>query len=73
MSAPFHVPCETSDACVLVKEARRWNTDLPEQQPMGDVLRQHEARDQVVDRPRLPAMWTQHERVEASLPAIIER
>ena len=35
---------------------------------MGDVLGEHEARQEVVDRPRFPAVRPQHERVEPPLP-----
>ena len=41
---------------------------LAEQQPMGDVLGKHEARQQVVNRPRFPAVRPQDERVEPPLP-----
>ena len=41
--------------------------DLAQKQPVRDVLSQHEGRYQVVDGPRLPAMWPQHERMEAPL------
>ena len=41
--------------------------DLAQKQPVRDVLSQHEGRHQVVDGPRLPAVWPQHERMEAPL------
>lgn len=43
---------------------------LAEQQPVRDVLRQHEPRHQVVDRPRLPTVGPQDKRVEASPPGV---
>ena len=57
------------DPVYLFLHAIGWEESyLPEQQPVGNVLGEHEARQQVVDRPRFSAVRPQHERVEPPLP-----
>ncbi|KAL4720117.1 hypothetical protein ACJJTC_008210, partial [Scirpophaga incertulas] len=46
--------------------------NLSQQQPVGDVVGQHEAADQVLHRAGLAAVRTQHECVQALLPASIQ-
>lgn len=41
---------------------------LSQQEPMGDVLRQHEARDQVMNRACLPTVGPEHKGIEVASP-----
>lgn len=54
----------------MIKAEILINPHLPEQQPMGDVLRKHEARHQVMDGSGLAAVRTEDQCVKAPLPEV---